>query len=241
MKTARHLTLNQPCLGVVLTGGLSSRMGRDKALLTRQSSNLQSGNLQKKGLHLNHAPQENMLSYSKQQLKNAGVNEIIISGKNHGVADQFEQLGPMGGIYTVLKKFQPQALLILPVDLPLIDAESLQQLKRVGELSQKAVFFQNNMLPLYLPVNAFVEQFFEQTFLPFKQSFSDKKSAISNRTEDKPAIKGPSIKALLMQIPHKTLTPKNSQSLFNANTPEQWQQAKQKFNTTIVQNRKDHV
>lgn len=236
MKTATDLTLHQHCLGVVLTGGLSSRMGSDKALLNRASGNRQTSNLEK-----NHAPQENMLSYSKQQLKSAGVDEIIVSGKNHGIADQFEQLGPMGGIYTILKKYHPKAMLILPVDLPLIDRESLLQLKRAGELSKKAVFFQNNMLPLYLPINAFVEQFFEQAFLPFKQSFTNKKSALSSQTTNKPAIKGPSINALLTQIPHKTLTPKNLQCLFNANTPEQWQQAKQKFNNPIVQNRKNHV
>lgn len=236
MKTAANIILNQHCLGVVLTGGLSSRMGSDKALLNRQSDYRQSDNRQNE-----HPPQENMLSYSKQQLKNAGVDEIIVSGKNHGIADQYEQLGPMGGIYTVLNKYQPKAMLILPVDLPLIDSQSLLQLKRAGELSQKATFFHNSMLPLYLPVNAFVKQFFEQSFLPFKPHLSSDKSAGFHQTKDKPAVKGPSIKALLMQTPHKTLIPKNSQCLFNANTPEQWQQAKQKFNNTIVQNRKDHV
>ncbi len=153
---------------------------------------------------------------------------MIISGKKHGLADQFENLGPMGGIYTIFKKYRPKAMLILPVDLPLIDNESLKQLKRVGELSQQACFYHDNYLPLYLPITAYVEQFFEQAFIPFKQAMSSNNSSSS---------KGPSIRAMLVQTPHKCLTPTNTQSLFNANTPEQWQQAKQKFQ----KNRKKHV
>lgn len=41
---------------------------------------------------------------------------------------------------------------------------------------------------------------------------------------------GPSIKALLAAIPHQVLTPDNVDVLFNSNTPEQWQIAKQRFN-----------
>jgi len=229
MTTKAQSLLYQNCLGVVLTGGLSSRMGSDKALLNRHTNN--------------NAP-VNMLSFSTLKLKRSGVDNVVISGKNHGVADQFENLGPMGGIYTIIKKYQPKSLLILPVDLPLINEESLKQLKRVGELSQQACFYQNNYLPLYLPITAFVEQFFEQTFLPFKQTASSVTSWKTSLAKGS-AKKGPSIKALLTQTPHKCLTPTNSQLLFNANTPEQWQQAKEKFQQQsqhqIMHNRKDHV
>ncbi|MEW6989952.1 NTP transferase domain-containing protein [Colwelliaceae bacterium 6441] len=201
-------TYNQNCLGVVLSGGLSSRMGKDKALLERK---------------FNSEKADNMLSFSGQQLKEAGVDDVIISGKQHGIADEYENLGPMGGIYTIIEKYHPKALLVLPVDLPLMDSESLAQLKRVGELSQQSCFYQDNYLPLYLPINAYVEQFFQQAFLPLKNKHH--------------LVKGPSIRALIKQIPHQCLIPKNAQSLFNANTPEQWQQAKQQFQ----KNRKKHV
>lgn len=210
MKKAANIILNQHCLGVVLTGGLSSRMGSDKALLNRDAS-------------------DNMLSFSAEQLTKAGVDSVVISGKQHGIADQFENLGPMSGIYTIIKKYQPKSLLILPVDLPLIDYQSLQQLKRIGELSQQACFYHDNFLPLYLPTTAFVEQFLDQTFLPFQRE---------NTIQAESGVKkGPSIKAMLKQVPHKILSPTNSHSLFNANTPEQWQQAKQQFQ----KNRKVHV
>ncbi len=199
--------INCHCLGVVLSGGKSSRMGKDKSLLTRNN--------------------EDMLSFSTQQLHNAGASEVVVSGQQHGIADTIENVGPMGGIFTIIEKYQPQALLILPVDLPLIDDETLRQLKRVGELSNQACFYQDNFLPLYLPINAHVEQFFRQSF--------------SQLTLDVKGAKGPSIKALLKQIPSKALMAKNKQRLFNANTPEQWQQAKQQFQPQHIKHRNIHV
>ncbi len=197
------------CLGVVLAGGLSSRMGKDKALLTRQD--------------------QNMLSFSEHLLRQAGIEQVVISGKQHGIADEIEQLGPMGGIYTIINKYQPSALLILPVDLPLMDSKTLQQLKLVGELSKQPSYYQGNYLPLYLPVNALVQQFFQQQF-----------STLSRTTDGAGSIKhakGPSIKALLTQLPCQQLALKNTSCLFNSNTPEQWQQAQQQ----LSKHRSTHV
>lgn len=198
------------CLGVVLAGGLSSRMGKDKALLARNS-----------------AKKETMLDYSQQQLKKAGLEHIVISGQQHGLPDKVEKLGPMGGIYSVIEHYKPQSILVLPVDLPLIDHHCLTQLKLTGELSQKACFFQDNYLPLYLPITAFVEQFFNNSFSQLQHE-----STIEHKSK-----KGPSIRSLMQQIPTNVIKSKNKQSLFNANTPSQWQQAQSQF-TTI---RKSHV
>lgn len=198
------------CLGVVLAGGLSSRMGEDKSALIRNNIN--------------------MLNYSKQLLTDAGITQVIVSGKhqditssNNTVTDLVKNAGPVGGIFSVIEQYRPLALLVLPVDLPLMDSASLAKLKLVGELSQKACFYQDNYLPLYLPVNAFVEQFLQNKF-----------SQTNNR--------GPSIRALLAQVPHQELIPENPNSLFNANTPEQWQQVKSNaFKLTPFQARKSYV
>jgi molybdopterin-guanine dinucleotide biosynthesis protein A len=211
---------DQDCLGVVLAGGKSSRMGSNKALLMR---NRAAFNGQPGG-------KENMLSYSKNLLKNIGINNIVVSGhvddgntENH-VADKFAELGPMGGIYSVIKKYQPKSLLILPVDLPLMTKQTLQQLKVKGELTQKACFFTDHFLPLYLPNNAFVEQFFTTNFAQYLQGH---KSMVNDKGDNKK--NGPSIRSMFAQVPHQALALKSPQCLFNSNTPEDWQQAQQRF------------
>tara|TARA_R110000737_G_scaffold4096_2_gene13619 strand:- start:14538 stop:15197 length:660 start_codon:yes stop_codon:yes gene_type:complete len=202
-------TLFQPCLGVVLAGGKSSRMGRDKASLRRKD--------------------QDMLSYSMALLKGAGSSQVIISGGEQGIDDLVANMGPLGGIQSIIKQFKPRALLILPVDLPLMTSQELAALKRIGELSQRACYFTDNYLPLYLPVNAFVEEFFKQ---PLSHSLAKLKSnnVISEQrpahtTATKRNLTGPSVRNLLASIPHSAIEAKNSQCLFNTNTPEQWQQA----------------
>jgi molybdopterin-guanine dinucleotide biosynthesis protein A len=202
------IALNQPCLGVVLAGGHSSRMGQDKATL-------------------NHK-QQNMLSFSEKLLQDVGVSEVIVSGKNHGIEDLLTNIGPLGGIHSIVSQFKPKALLILPVDLPLMNAAELSTLKRVGEISQKACFFSQHYLPLYLPINAFVNQFFEQLTQKSLSKTSPNNDVIATEKKSR-KLKGPSIRSLLAQTPHRSISPKNNQSLFNANTPEQWQQATDQF------------
>lgn len=209
------MTLFQSCLGVVLAGGKSSRMGQNKAGLLRDN--------------------QDMLSYSKSLLNAAGSSQVVVSGGEHGVDDLLADMGPLGGIQSIIEKFKPQALLILPVDLPLMTSNELLALKQAGELSQRACYFTDNYLPLYLPVNAFVEQFFQQSL---SRTYSQGKSqVVSKSANNKRNLSGPSVRSLLTQIPHREITPKNSQCLFNTNTPEQWQQAKQ----LLSLQRKSHV
>lgn len=212
---------NQDCLGVVLAGGKSSRMGSNKALLMRN-------NFSQKG---QPSGNESMLSYSKHLLKNIGIEKVVISGEVSGentvnhVQDEFAELGPMGGIYSVIKKYQPKSLLILPVDLPLMSKETLSELKVKGQLSQKACFFSDHFLPLYLPNNAFVEQFFNANFAQFMQGNNASLNEKANKKKN-----GPSIRALLAQVPHQALALKSPQCLFNTNTPQEWQQAQRCIN-----------
>ncbi|MGL1956550.1 MAG: molybdenum cofactor guanylyltransferase [Colwellia sp.] len=205
------------CLGVVLVGGLSTRMGQDKAKLMRNNVD--------------------MLSFSKQLLLDSGIRHVVISGGEQStqnastnlaaniatntmtdiVTDIIKKAGPVGGIHSVLERFKPKALLILPVDLPLMTTNALQQLRLAGELSQKATFFQGHNIPLYLPNNAYLELF-------LTQAFTIKKTDRKNKNKN-----GPSIKALLNQVPNQAINAPDINTLFNSNTPEQWQQAQKHF------------
>lgn len=204
---------NDSILGVVLAGGLSSRMGQDKSLLPRGNAS--------------NSP--SMVDFSKQLLINSGVSNVLISGDNHQVPDLVKGAGPVGGIYAVLQhcltqQIQPKALLILPVDLPLMTASALTQLRLKGELSQKATFFseasgKTHNIPLYLPNNAYLELFLAQAFKGYTQKSGEKN--------------GPSIGALLKQVPHLAIKLEHnnnaSQALFNSNTPQEWKKAQQHF------------
>ncbi len=193
---------NGGCLGVVLAGGLSSRMGQDKAQLHRKKTS--------------------MLEFSKQVLNDSGINNIIVSGDNYDVPDKIKQGGPVGGILSVLSKFpQAKSLLILPVDLPFMTAKALADLRIKGELSQKATYFEGHNIPLYLPNNAYVELFLAQAF-----TVTDNNKCETSRFKQK----GPSIKALLKQIPHQAIQSNDINTLFNTNTPQEWLQAKKQFN-----------
>ena len=109
--------VSNECLGVVLAGGLSSRMGRDKAQLLRDKNSMLS-----------------MLEFSKQMLNDSGINNIVVSGDNYDVPDKVKQTGPVGGILSVLSMFpQAKSLLILPVDLPFMTAKALADLRLKGE------------------------------------------------------------------------------------------------------------
>ena len=214
------------CLGVVLAGGLSSRMGQDKAQLTRL----------KIGADISVKPVSNMLDFSKQLLSDAGIKDIVVSGDNYQIPDLVPCSGPVGGIYSVLAHYpehlQPKALLLLPVDLPLMTAADLAKLRLKGELSHKATFFsdgqkQAHHIPLYLPNNAFLQLFLAQAFQ--RESLLALGNEKSNRSGQKNNKNGPSVRALLAKIPHQAITSPNNQALFNTNTPEQWQQAKKQF------------
>jgi len=214
------------CLGVVLAGGLSSRMGQDKSQLTRHQKKFSS--VEKSA--------SSMLDFSKQLLVDAGINDIVVSGDNHQIPDLIPQAGPVGGIYSVLAHFlaknpehlQPKAFLILPVDLPLMSAAALAQLRLKGELSHKATFFQDNQqqvhhIPLYLPNNAFLKMFLAQTFQ------AENLLSVTNGQNKTNKKNGPSVRGMLKQVPHMAITSVDNNLLFNTNTPEQWQQAQQQF------------
>jgi molybdenum cofactor guanylyltransferase len=173
-----------PCHGLILAGGLSTRMGTDKAQLYRN--------------------QQTMLEYSQSLLQILGL-DVLISGGDKGLPDIVPQAGPLGGIHTVIKQYQLEggALLILPVDMPLLTPYMLQKLESVGEESSIAVCYKDCYLPLYLPVNDVLLSYLAQVF-----------SEGSNMPR--------SIKKMLSAVGVVQLPVIDLQALSNANTPQEW-------------------
>ena len=121
-----------PCIGVVLAGGLSSRMGRDKAMLTWQG----------------HPLIEHLIA----MLQAAGVREVKVSGDRpayHGVADPVPQAGPIGGITGIAGSCEDGELLIVPVDMPKLQPALLQRLLTTASTAG-CVRYADHMLPMRL-------------------------------------------------------------------------------------------
>jgi molybdopterin-guanine dinucleotide biosynthesis protein A len=113
-------------IGVVLAGGQSSRMGRDKAQLVYHGQSL--------------------LTRMRDLLGEAGADEVWISGKG-GIEDR-AAIGPLGGIIACLEAAPEDAVLLFcPVDMPLLTADTLRVLFACTEPTTLAP----GPLPLILP------------------------------------------------------------------------------------------
>ena len=175
------------CHGLILAGGLSTRMGTDKSQLCRN--------------------QQTMLEYTESLLQSLGL-DVLVSGGDVGIPDVVPQLGPLGGVYTVVNKCQVEgllveALLIVPVDMPLLTPAVLQHLIRTGEMSGAAVCYEGCYLPLYLPVNEVLTNYLAEVFA--------EGSTLPR-----------SVKKLLTAVNAEQLPVTEPTSLVNTNTPEEW-------------------
>lgn len=102
-----------PLAGLVLAGGASSRMGVDKSQIEWHGK--------PQWVHL------------KELMETLGLQAFVSVAKAPSEADYFLEdlhanIGPMGGIYTAMKRHPQQAWLVVACDLPLVDREVLEWL-----------------------------------------------------------------------------------------------------------------
>ena len=107
-----------PLFGLVLTGGKSTRMKRDKALLHYH------GKRQSEICYdlLSQFCNEVYLSNREEQRSDPGQKDLP------QIHDTFNDMGPMGGILTALHTKPHSTWLVLACDLPFIDAETIANL-----------------------------------------------------------------------------------------------------------------
>lgn len=104
-------SLHHEVWGLVLAGGLSSRLGRDKALLPYQGRTL----VERAVVLLSRVCSHVAVS-SRRML--SGLSVLL---------DATERVGPMGGILTALEAWQ-RPVLVLACDMPHMEEETLQRL-----------------------------------------------------------------------------------------------------------------
>ena len=139
--------INPPeSVGLVLAGGLSSRMGCDKA-------------------GIEWRPGQTLLARAIELAEAAGCRQIIVSGHRPGhdfIADRRPAMGPLGGLDSVLQErvqaLAGKLLLVLPLDMPLLESGTLKALLRAVGESESGAVFANGPLPMALRVGAGVPE-----------------------------------------------------------------------------------
>ncbi len=132
---------------IVLAGGLSSRMGTDKALLSVRGNTLLSRTIN--------------LAYE------AGAQEVLVSRNKAGfIQDVYKNHGPLSGLHATLPICNFSYALVLAVDMPILSCHSLRQLVQFKPLTTSkesnkdftGQHFVGHPLPAFLMVNNALKQ-----------------------------------------------------------------------------------
>ena len=122
--------VSPPWTGIVLAGGQSSRMGSDKALLPWGALTL--------------------LDQARSRLLSAGAARVVVCGRSGGedeMPDDQRGQGPLSALAQLAPRLDDGVLVIVPVDMPLLSSELLQQL---AGASGACAAFEFHPLPMRL-------------------------------------------------------------------------------------------
>lgn len=135
--------------GIVLAGGLSSRMGVDKATLKLD--------------------EQTLLEQSVSLLVSCDerIEQVFVSGnyKNaNSIPDLHKELGPIGGLHACVKTLLGQfdALFLMPVDMPLLSQFDCQYLIEKYKNHPQGVFYEDSTFPMILPLNQSLKEYLSE-------------------------------------------------------------------------------
>ena len=183
--------------GLVLSGGRSTRMGKDKGLINYH------GIPQRDYIYnlLNEVCDETYMSIRKDQVDEIPKNVKVI-------VDENVYKGPYNGILTAHRQFPDVAWLVLACDLPLIDAASLRELIASRNSTKLATTFVLKENPLPEPLCAIWEAEglkLSVDYMNSQQGNCPRKFLINNEVE--------------------LVFPKDEKVLLNANSENEYQEA----------------
>jgi molybdopterin-guanine dinucleotide biosynthesis protein A len=118
-----------PCIGLILAGGRSKRMGEDKARLRLAHTDL--------------------LAWQVARFADC-CDQVVVSGdypEHAAVPDILPGLGPLAGLHAAALHFPKAALWALPVDMPGLRPERLQALRQ----QPVPAFYGDSPLPAWFP------------------------------------------------------------------------------------------
>lgn len=103
----------------ILIGGRSSRMGQAKECLILEHDG-------KKETFLEHLCNE-FHDYTYKYISENNSQDITVKGYNV-VRDKYDEIGPLGGIYSVLTESETDAVLFIACDMPFISSKAAEYL-----------------------------------------------------------------------------------------------------------------
>ncbi|APE04725.1 hypothetical protein CW735_01960 [Alteromonas sp. MB-3u-76] len=141
----------QRCLGFILAGGRSSRMGQDKATVTVAG--------------------RSMLQTARDVMNHTQVHRhIVVGGRFADVHENTTGLGPGRAIcelvthsyshclesedYLTQSQAVEEYALFIPVDMPFLQPKNLTTLIQLSQQHQCAYFYEQYYLPLVIPISA---------------------------------------------------------------------------------------
>ncbi|MCD8521976.1 MAG: molybdenum cofactor guanylyltransferase [Saccharospirillaceae bacterium] len=198
--------MNTPRLAaVLLAGGSSRRMGQDKALLPVNGFR-----------HLGERNWQQLIALKPAALwlsRQPHQTDLgLFSASECGdkiLADNISEAGPLAGIQAAVEQAlldNINEIIVLPVDMPHIRSQDLQQLISSGRAACKAACYQQNSLPICLPL-----------YLPVSQELL----RWLNEQLQNPAARR-SVGSLIHTFDSVQLPSPGKRALTNTNTPDEW-------------------
>lgn len=189
-------------LGILLAGGKSARMGKDKSNLIWK--------------------QRPLIKFQLETLsKVVGYQNIIISGErteHNSIHDFVAHRGPVEGLHSVIKKISDDysRILVIPVDMPLLTARLLKQL--VNKTSKRdAIKFHGFQLPVLFQNYSKLKSILTEMEADLLESgFNARYSFVT----------------LYKKLEIEEISSVESDLLINTNTPDEWTHAISKANFT---------
>lgn len=183
---------------ILLAGGLSTRMGRDKAMLTQH------------GITLLHS------AYSKATAAlKPFEGRVLVSGHYldySGIADIKTGRGPIEGIWSCTRKIEcDSTVLVFPVDMPLLTTE---QFKLLFELFEQECIQKSGV--------EFIQ--FKNWEMPFIFIYNAKTEKILGAIRDTEVGSKRSISYFKSQLCGKEMATIDFNSFINVNTPADWKE-----------------
>lgn len=191
--------------GLILTGGKSARLGKDKYLMEYH------GKPQVQYLYnlLVSVGLETHISCNKEQAHN-------LKPKFPLIVDKFKEIGPMGALSAAFDINPKGAWLVVACDLPFINEATIKRL--INERSHE------HLLTTYQEVNS---NFFETTISIYEPEVSAAMNIALNDGQY-------SLRKAIDNSQIKIIQSTNPQELFNANTQEEVDFAKAKLKSSDI-------